>query len=151
MTQYSGYFIQRPSARLPRSLALLLLCVFLCARGLVPAGFMPAPLAAGAPYDLCHGDSRSAQLLQWLSESHGHSGGHDHSAGHQHSALTAKSFADNHCNFSASAAVASASSIEPLAAIIGVRAPSAALPLPVVKQRDYTLPPGRAPPLFPHS
>ncbi|MEX2963324.1 hypothetical protein [Microbulbifer sp. TYP-18] len=82
-----------------QSQAVLLLLIFLCARGLVPAGFMPAPVSGGAPYDFCHGDSRSALLLQWLADQrHTHQG---HESGHQHDALTAHTFADNHCSFAA--------------------------------------------------
>ncbi|MCW8126273.1 hypothetical protein [Microbulbifer halophilus] len=137
---------QRPICRLPRGLALLLLCVFLSARGLVPAGFMPAPLSAGAPYDLCHGDSRSLELLNWLADRRD-----NHRPGHQHDTLTAQSFADNHCNFSAGAILAAAPIAEIPPAIAGVREPIPALPAPPARHRHYTRPPGRAPPFLPDS
>ncbi|WP_444899580.1 hypothetical protein ACJJIX_06365 [Microbulbifer sp. VAAC004] len=107
--------MSRPRTRknrphLPQWQALLLLLVFLSARGLVPAGFMPAAFSAGTPYDFCHGDSRSALLLNALASQaqdhhHSHGGGHGEHSGHNHDALTAHSFADNHCNFSAAASL----------------------------------------------
>ncbi|MDP5209677.1 hypothetical protein [Microbulbifer sp. 2205BS26-8] len=63
---------------------------------------MPASLAAGTPYGLCHGDNRSALLLTVLT---GPAGEHHHS-GHDHDTLTAHSFADTHCAYSAVAGVA---------------------------------------------
>lgn len=144
MTQYSGYFTQRPSARLPRSLALLLLCVFLCARGLVPAGFMPAPLSGGAPYDLCHGDGNSALLLQWLQREHQH-----HHSGHHHDELTAHAFADNHCNFSATAGLAAAPSADLQLFVAGVPVLAAGPTTSAADNRAYAQPPSRAPPRFP--
>ncbi|MFA0809759.1 hypothetical protein [Microbulbifer epialgicus] len=89
--------------RLSRWQAMLLLLVFLSARGLVPAGFMPAAFAAGTPYGLCHGDSRSALLLNALTnpiQQHHHGHQADHLDGHNHNTLTAHSFADNYCSFS---------------------------------------------------
>ncbi|QFT56792.1 hypothetical protein [Microbulbifer sp. THAF38] len=99
---------------LPQWLALLLLLAFLSARGLVPAGFMPADFSAGTPYGLCHGDSRSALLLNSLAnqaQDHHHNLGDNHS-GHNHDTLTAHSFADNHCNFSAAASLAQAPALD---------------------------------------
>ncbi|KUJ83828.1 MULTISPECIES: hypothetical protein [Microbulbifer] len=112
----------RPAARLS---AVLLLALFLAVRGLVPAGYMPAAVASGSLYGLCHGDARSAFLLQSLAAAaepaggqhhhHNHHQGHHgdplasadtpHS-GHDHSPATGQAFADNHCSFAASAALA---------------------------------------------
>ncbi|WP_250461384.1 DUF2946 family protein [Microbulbifer litoralis] len=140
----TGTPIQRPTARLPRSLALLLLCVFLCARGLVPAGFMPAPLSGGAPYGFCHGDGNSALLLQWLQREY-----HHHHGGHHHDGLTAHAFADNHCNFSAAAGLAAAPSVDLQVFIAGISTPAAAPTAGAARSRTYTQPPSRAPPRFP--
>ncbi|WP_237067769.1 hypothetical protein [Microbulbifer guangxiensis] len=105
-----------PTARL---YAVLLLALFLAVRGLVPVGFMPAPISSGSPYGLCHGDARSAFLLQSLAAAtptgeHHHHGHHGHhgadgsspQTGHDHDPATAQVFADNHCSFAASAALA---------------------------------------------
>lgn len=130
--------------RLHQWQAALLLLVFLCARGLVPAGFMPAAVTAGTPYAFCHGDSRSALLLDALTQAeHAHHGG---SGSHQHDALTAQTFADNHCSFSASAGIATASSFEstPLFGSDGAEPPFFSTSLP--RQRNYLQPPTRAPP-----
>ncbi len=132
------------SARLSPWQAVLLLCVFLAARGLVPAGFMPAAIAAGTPYDLCHGDSRSALLLNALSRQHSHQG-HQGEA-HQHGALTAQAFADNHCSFSAGATIAAAPTLELPSLTAGAQpAPDSGLRLPLLR-RHYLLPPKRGPP-----
>lgn len=135
--------------RLSQWQALLLLLVFLSARGLVPAGFMPAAFTAGTPYGLCHGDSRSALLLNALAtppQGHHHDHHANHADGHNHDALTAHSFADNHCNFSAAASVASAPATELDLFIEGATflalPPSFNLPL----SSSYTLPLIRAPP-----
>lgn len=125
--------------------AALLLLVFLSARGLVPAGFMPASIAGGSPYDLCHGDSRSALLLQWLAgQEH-----HHHGNGHQHDALTAQSFADNHCSFAASASIAAAPALELQFAVADSAQPLPPAANQTLRQRSYLLPPPRAPPFFP--
>lgn len=142
---------QRYSQRLPQSSArswpiLLLLMCFLAVRGFVPAGFMPAPLAAGVPYDLCHGDSRSALLLSALSSS-GHEQHHHSSGGGQHHDAIAQAFADNHCGFSASAGLATAPVLVlPAVVAVGVQ-PAALLPSPPPSRRFYLHPPPRAPPV----
>ncbi|WP_308365034.1 MULTISPECIES: hypothetical protein [unclassified Microbulbifer] len=136
---------QRRPFNLHRWQAVLLLAVFLAVRGLVPAGFMPAPLAGGAPYGYCHGDSRSALLLELLAPRHN---GHHHPAGHQHDAPTAQSFADNHCSFSTVATAAVTGTAEVFAGIAGI-SPSFANPTKNSAQRHrYFLPPERAPPNF---
>lgn len=136
--------------RLSRGQAALLLCLFLAVRGLVPAGFMPAPLNAGAPYGFCHGDGNSALLLQWLQREYPKKqSGHQHNNGHHHDALTAHSFADNHCNFSTAAGLATAPSADLLLSVSGTALP---IPTPVntaALSRAYALPPSRAPPRFP--
>ncbi|WP_193162962.1 hypothetical protein [Microbulbifer hainanensis] len=136
--------------RLSRGQAVLLLCLFLAVRGLVPAGFMPAPLSAGAPYGFCHGDGNSALLLQWLQRDYPQKQGeHHHHGGHHHDALTAHSFADNHCNFSAVAGLATAPSPDLLLSVSGTALPVPAPATTAALSRDYVLPPGRAPPCFP--
>lgn len=126
--------------------AALLLAVFLAVRGLVPAGFMPAPLAGGAPYGYCHGDSRSALLLELLAPRHNS----HHHAGHQHDAPTAQSFADNHCSFSTGATAAFAGTADIFPAIAGI-SPSLANPIQnTAQRRRYFLPPERAPPYLLH-
>ncbi|WP_226703538.1 hypothetical protein [Microbulbifer elongatus] len=161
---------------LPPWLAVLLLGMFLAVRGLVPAGFMPAPIAGGSPYELCHGDSRSALLLNLANgdspsdhhqphyaPAHAHHQGHAHEnahhsmaepAGtesanpdHQHDSATAQAFSDNHCNFSAP--VAFAVGVEPVL-WAPLRGPSLPIFTPhsiAIKPRSYLLPPGRAPPI----
>lgn len=120
-----------------------MLLVFLSARGLVPAGFMPASIAGGSPYNLCHGDSRSALLLQWLA------GQEHHQHGHQHDALTAQTFADNHCSFAASASIAAAPALELLLEVADGAQPLPPAANQPLRQRSYLLPPPRAPPFFP--
>lgn len=111
----------RPAARLS---AVLLLALFLAVRGLVPAGYMPAAVASGSLYGLCHGDARSAFLLQSLASAESAGSHHHHHndhqghhgdplasadtphSGHNHSPATGQAFADNHCSFAASAALA---------------------------------------------
>ncbi|QIB66769.1 DUF2946 family protein [Kineobactrum salinum] len=125
-------------------LTLLLLSCFLTVRGLAPAGFMPASLAAGTPYDYCHGDSRSALLLKALaSHQHAH-----HGAAHNHDDATAQAFADNHCGFSAGVGVAPAPALD-LPRLARNAVPPVAVPafLPS-RQRDYLQPPSRAPPVI---
>ncbi len=105
---------------------------------------MPAPFTAGTPYGLCHGDGRSALLLnalaQWEHAHHGHSGDHNHDA------LTAQTFADNHCSFSAGTGIATAPALAlPPFSASGNRAPAANTLAPT-RQRSYLLPPTRAPP-----
>ena len=161
---------------LPPWLAVLLLGMFLAVRGLVPAGFMPAPIAGGSPYELCHGDSRSALLLNLATadqpsdhhqphhaSAHAHHQGHAHgdsyqsgavsaataspTLGHQHDSATAQAFSDNHCNFSAP--VAFAVGMEPVL-WAPLRGPSLSIFTPqsiAIKPRSYLLPPGRAPPI----
>lgn len=135
--------------KLPPWLAVLLLGVFLAARGLVPAGFMPSAVSSGAPYQLCHGDSRSALLLNLSTPAHrehahgGHASGH---GDHQHDSATAQVFSDNHCNFS-SASVSIAARVElhwsPLPGFI---APAPTAPETLSLRDEYLYPPGRAPP-----
>lgn len=61
----------------------LALIGFLC-RALVPAGFMPAPIADGGPIRFCHGGAAGALLTALLSqrsslaEEHAHAGDHGH-------------------------------------------------------------------------
>ena len=136
--------------RLSRGQVALLLCLFLAVRGLVPAGFMPAPLSGGAPYGFCHGDGNSALLLQWLQRDYPQKqGGHHHHSGHHHDALTAHSFADNHCNFSAAAGLATAPSADLLLPVAGTALPTPAPATTAALSRAYALPPSRAPPRFP--
>ncbi|WP_444902481.1 hypothetical protein ACJJIG_09705 [Microbulbifer sp. SSSA007] len=136
--------------RLSRWQTLLLLLVFLSVRGLAPAGFMPAAFAAGTPYGLCHGDSRSALLLNALATpptlEHHHNHQAEHSSGHNHDALTAHSFADNHCNFSAAATVASVP-VADLDLFSEGQTPRTSTPgFNLVSAVAYTLPLIRAPP-----
>lgn len=134
-------------SRLPQWQALLLLLVFLSARGLVPAGFMPADFTAATPYGLCHGDSRSALLLNALS-TNPHSDHHlSHSPNHNHNALTAHSFADNHCNFSAAASIASAPTTELEIVLPGFTQPSSYPAFFRVISSAYSRPLIRAPPV----
>jgi len=130
--------------RLSQGQAALLLCLFLAVRGLVPAGFMPAPLGAGGPYGLCHGNGDSAMLLQWLQREY-----HQHHGGHHHDDATAHSFADNHCNFSAAAGLAAAPSAELQLFFGGVMAPPPAAIPSAAHRRAYALPHSRAPPVSP--
>lgn len=137
----------RFGARLSQWQAALLLCVFLAVRGLVPAGFMPAPLAAGTPYGFCHGDGRSALLLNALAQwEHAH---HGHGGGHSHDALTAQTFADNHCSFSAGVGLAAAPSVHLPFFSAGATAPTPTPAAPAARVNPYALPPSRAPPRFP--
>ncbi|WP_444906953.1 hypothetical protein [Microbulbifer sp. SSSA008] len=134
-------------SRLSQWQALLLLLVFLSARGLVPAGFMPADFAAGTPYGLCHGDSRSALLLNAL-KANSHSDHHgDHSSSHNHDTLTAHSFADNHCNFSAAASIASAPTTELEIVLPGFTQPPSYPAFFRVISNAYSRPLIRAPPV----
>src|SRR5690606_37644470 len=58
----------------------LALLGFLC-RALVPAGFMPAPLADGGPIRFCHGGPAGAlltALIEQLSAEHAHSSHEEH-------------------------------------------------------------------------
>ena len=58
-------------------------------KGIVPTGFMPHPLGAGAPYGLCHDDLHSAALLQVLAGQHQASKphpGHSQDQGSHHAA-----------------------------------------------------------------
>ena len=137
----------------------LLVC-FLAVRGLVPAGFMPSALSDGGPYQLCHGDSRAALLLNSLQASpvqEGHHRGHHahhHStpdntpgSGHNHDAATAKHFADSTCAFAAAATShVDGGSIELGTPAAPTRSSSAAL-RHFHSQPAYLTPPGRAPPL----
>lgn len=137
----SRHIIQHCS-HLPRWQALLLLWVFLSVRGLVPTGFMPAALAAGTPYGLCHGDSRSALLLNTLANL----AREHHHSGHDHDALTAHSFADNHCIYSAVAGVASAPATVLVVVPSGVSTPSTVPNVKVVLSNLFDRPLIRAPP-----
>ncbi|MCX2801962.1 hypothetical protein [Microbulbifer thermotolerans] len=132
---------------LPQWRAALLLCLFLAVRGLVPAGFMPAPLAAGAPYTLCHGDSRSTLLLHALA----HWQRDDHGAGHHHDALTAQTFADNHCSFSAGAALAGTPAVDIQFFTVGGLVPAPPVLQGAARSRAYARPPARAPPVPPYT
>ncbi|AOS96169.1 hypothetical protein AUP74_00700 [Microbulbifer aggregans] len=150
----------RPTTRL---YAALLLALFLAVRGLVPAGFMPAPMDSGSPYGLCHGDARSAFLLQSLAAAsnpagehhhHGHQQHHgDHGAavttphsGHDHDPATAQAFADNHCSFAASAALAiAAPQLNPIGSEQSGLADNLALNS-FLPSFIYLRPQGRAPP-----
>ncbi|MFV8780871.1 hypothetical protein ACNKU7_00480 [Microbulbifer sp. SA54] len=172
MKQHPARAINTRSYRLPPWLAVVLLGVFLAARGLVPPGFMPAAVAGGSLYELCHGDSRSALLLGLTggagytdSPSHHSSSHHNPShpvshnlqpanattteagtGSHQHDSATAKLFSDNHCSFSATAVAASHSGQwqpELVLAAAG-RAPAARDFSPKITL--YIRPPGRAPP-----
>ncbi|WP_160152069.1 hypothetical protein [Microbulbifer sp. ALW1] len=136
---------------LPPWLAVVLLGLFLSVRGLVPAGFMPAPVAGGSLYALCHGDSRSALLLNLLSppvaDAHlHHHGGPAAPAGHDHDTATAKNFAESHCTFSAagSTAIANNTALPDFATRLWLARP------PETRGErytpDYFTPPGRAPP-----
>lgn len=126
---------------------MLLLCLFLAVRGLVPVGFMPAPLASGMPYGFCHGDTRSALLLSALAQrTHAH-----HDGGHNHDALTAQTFTDNHCSFSAGAGPAATALANFQFFTADAVAPA---PIPVsatARVSAYILPLTRAPPSFPFS
>jgi len=130
------------SVRLSPWQAQLLLCIFLAVRGLAPAGFMPAPIADGTPYDFCHGDGRSALLLQSLSQPHSHRGHH----GHGHDALTAQAFADNHCSFSAGAGATAPATLELPPVASGRLSPPIARFRSPLPRRGYLQPPQRAPP-----
>lgn len=131
---------------------LLLLCCFLAVRGLVPAGFMPAPLSLSglAPYDLCSGDARSALLLDALAQGeHSHHAGESHDNLHNHDDATAQAFADNHCGFSASAGLAMAPVFDIPQLAGSIAQPPAVPSLGLPWQRNYLQPPQRAPPVFP--
>lgn len=133
-------------ARLSQWQATLLLCLFLAVRGLMPAGYMPAPMAAGSLFGLCHGDSRSTVLLQSLARLHAQNGHHPHN-GHQHNALTAHTFADNHCNFSAGANLATAPALDLTALATGIQpAPGGKYTL-FPRRLNHLLPPSRGPPV----
>ncbi|MCO1332748.1 hypothetical protein MO867_00215 [Microbulbifer sp. OS29] len=145
----SGTRTIQSCSRLLQWQALLLLLVFLSARGLVPAGFMPAAFTAGTPYGLCHGDSRTALLLNALA-SNAHSNHHNShtnpATNHNHDALTAHSFADNHCNFSAVASISSSAATELDIALSGfIYSPSLAGFHPALSS-PYNRPLIRAPP-----
>ncbi|WP_226664404.1 hypothetical protein [Microbulbifer aggregans] len=164
MKQHPAYATKARSSHLPPWLVVVLLGMFLAARGLVPAGFMPAAVAGGSLYELCHGDSRSALLLN-LTASSGpaphpvhhqtdhetHHGGHSlepAQSGHQHDSATAQVFSDNHCSFSATV-VAAAHAGQWLPALEHTAAPVA----PAVfkyfpRNPHYVRPPGRAPPTY---
>ncbi|WP_226648868.1 hypothetical protein [Microbulbifer variabilis] len=133
---------------LPQWLALLLLLVFLSTRGLVPAGFMPTAFFAGSPYGLCHGDSRSALLLNALAnqaqDHHNHDDNHD---AHNHDALTAHSFADNHCNFSAAASLAHTPTLDLYFTIEGNILPPRSSGIDPALPLHYSRPLIRAPPV----
>ncbi|WOX04188.1 hypothetical protein [Microbulbifer pacificus] len=144
---------------LPPWLAVVLLGVFLAVRGLVPAGFMPTAVASGGPYQLCHGDSRSALLLSLAvparSSDRAH-GGHGHEHGHaqapqasqhQHDDATAQVFSDNHCNFSSAGASIATRADLPWSPLPGFAAPAPAAPVARSHDNDYLFPPGRAPPI----
>lgn len=146
---------------LPPWLAVVLLGVFLAVRGLVPAGFMPSAVASGGPYQLCHGDSRSALLLSLATPAtpndsahggHGHAHGHGHAQApqaspHQHDDATAQVFSDNHCNFSSAGVSIATGTDLPWSPLPGFTAPVPAAPVARSHHRDYLLPPGRAPPI----
>lgn len=122
-----------------------MLACFLGVRGLVPAGFMPAAVADGAPYGYCHGDSRSALLLNALAQYHHDH--HSHAGEHDHDDATAQAFADNHCGFSAGSGVAPAPTLHiPRLATAPSRLP-ATIARSLPRQRSYLHPPSRAPPL----
>ena len=154
MQQYTG--ISRYSHRgLPAWQTALLLCCFLAVRGLVPAGYMPAPLSAGTPYGLCHGDSRAALLLNSLQTSQVHDGHHSghygnhhnaHSAGHDHDPATAKYFADSTCAFAAAATSNVGGELADLGALRSRSSRSTAAQWHFDSQPAYFIPPGRAPP-----
>ncbi|WGL15587.1 hypothetical protein PVT68_12490 [Microbulbifer bruguierae] len=157
---------------LPPWLAVALLGIFLAVRGLVPAGFMPASIAAGSPYEFCHGDSRSALLLNLISAEkhadsgqlqhiftpdHGHGHGHHQTAapadpaatnhGHQHDSATAQAFSDNHCNFAASVAFVAGAEKLLWIPLPGSSVSVFRLQTSVITPQYYLLPPGRAPPI----
>ena len=68
-----------------RVLFRLALVGFLC-RALVPAGFMPAPLSDGGPFQICHGGAGGA-LLALLEQGRSHESGVDAAAApHSHDA-----------------------------------------------------------------
>lgn len=164
MKQYPAHATKTRRYRLPPWLAVVLLGMFLAARGLVPAGFMPAAVAGGSLYELCHGDSRSALLLSLTASSGpthhpihdqtGHQAHHDgHSpepaqSGHQHDSATAQVFSDNHCSFSATV-VAAAHAGQWLPALEQTTAPvTSAAPKYLPRNPHYVRPPGRAPPMY---
>ncbi|AMX03746.1 hypothetical protein [Microbulbifer thermotolerans] len=132
-------------ARLSQWQAVLLLCLFLSVRGLMPAGYMPAPMATGSLFGLCHGDSRSTALLQSLARLHAQHGHHPHN-GHQHDALTAHTFADNHCNFSTGANLATAQALDLSAIATGAQPVPGARYTRFPVKLEHLLPPPRGPP-----
>lgn len=139
----------------------MLLCCFLAVRGLVPAGYMPAPVLAGTPYGLCHGDSRAALLLNSLQASQVHEGHHNdhhsghhggqhnaHNAGHDHDPATAKHFADSTCAFAAAATSNVGGEFADPSALRTLSCRGTAVQWQFDPQPHYFTPPGRAPPVI---
>lgn len=138
-----------------RGLWALLVC-FLAVRGLVPAGFMPSALSdGGGPYQLCHGDTRAALLLNSLQASPVHEGHHNghhgnhHPApetGHDHDPATAKHFADSTCAFAAAAAGTVGGDAADLSTLSAHASYAIITRQHLHCQPAYFTPPGRAPP-----
>ena len=69
---------QNRSARLPSNgFSVFALFCYVVSSGIVPAGFMAAPVSSGTAFHLCPGDARSAVVISKLMGSHEH---HHHHA-----------------------------------------------------------------------
>jgi len=86
------------SAR-PRSNAFSVFALFcyVVSSGIVPPGFMAAPLGSGTAFHLCPGDARSAVVISKLMDKHEHHHHHAQAEGGENAS------ADVGCAFSASA------------------------------------------------
>lgn len=109
--------LQRLRGRRRATVVWLALLAYLFAGAAVPAGHMAAPVASGAPFHLCPGDLRSAQIIDAITAAafanqgaraphhhhgEGAQGGDSHAS--MDTSTVAKSAADPGCAFAAGAA-----------------------------------------------
>ena len=76
------------------ALSIFALVCYVISSGIVPAGFMAAPLDSGTAFHLCPGDARSAVIISKLL------GGNEHHHHHAQAGGAEKTSADSGCAFS---------------------------------------------------
>lgn len=129
-----------PRARLFSVFALF---CYVISSGIVPSGFMAAPLESGTAFHLCPGDARSAVLISKLA------GEHEHHHHHQHTSEEgdgAEVSADTGCAFTAQASPAT---LEVQVASFDIRQGAALAIQNAISTRysyAWARPPARSPP-----
>jgi hypothetical protein len=121
---------------------------FLFVHGLVPQGFMAAPVSEGSLFHLCPGDAGSAEWLKVAAaNTHHGSGDHPHHAeGHEGSGNLSQDRADAACSFGAAGTAIIADYSPDATASPGASSPPEPLPWAAPISRSWLRPPPRSPP-----